>query len=62
MPGNSSKSAGAALLAWAEAEAFLVSYRPLATNILQTLGKQQHQVVRGSKIHDDGERRKPSRR
>ena len=42
--------------------AFLVSYRPLATNILQTLGKQQHQVVRGSKIHDDGERRKPSRR
>ena len=42
--------------------AFLVSYRPLATNILPMLGKQQHQVVRGSKTHDDGDRSKPSRR
>ena len=54
---GTAKRGAACLLA-----AFLVSYRPLATNILPMLGKQQHQVVRGSKIHDGGDRSKPSRR
>ena len=58
MPGNSTQSAGAACFACG-----IPSVLQTASNyILQTLGKQQHQVVRGSKIHDDGDRSKPSRR